>query len=218
MRIRTLEELQDLIDADFVWRKKELIELSLTAHSSQNPLYSRVGVSMLCAHFEGFIRQISNYYVIYVSSQNIPFSRLKSNFLAIRSKKKMRLCAESDKVSIYSSFLTSLLHNYNGRTFRIKYSVDNPIIKTGGSPSSTVFKEIVHSIGLEFSPYETKCNYIDTDLLSNRHKIVHGEKLNIEIEDFRQTLTNVMEIMETYGKQVFLAALNQDFIVNPICE
>lgn len=212
MKIKSLEKLQDVIDADYVWRKKELIELKFAIHSTQNPIYIRASMALLCAHFEGFIKQVANYYIIYVSSQNIPFSILKCNFAAIYSAKKIKPCAESEKISVYNSFLKSFLSDYNGSKFKITYSAGDPIIKTGGNPSSSVFEEIVGTIGLDFSIYETKRNYIDTDLLSNRHKIVHGEKLYIEKREFDQTLRNVMDIMETFQEQVFLSACNKEYL------
>lgn len=85
---------------------------------------------------------------------------------------------------------------YENRNFKVHYSQDKPIIKTGGNPSSQVFKEIVDSIGLDFSIYETKQKYIDTDLLSNRHGIVHGEKIFITETEFDETLKNILEIMD----------------------
>jgi len=213
MKIKSLNKLQDLIDADFAWRKKELIELKLAIHSTKNPIYIRAGMSVLCAHFEGFVKQVANYYIVFVSSQNIPFTMLKSNFLTIYSAKKIKPCAESEKISVYNSFLSSFLSDYNESKFQIKYSADDPIIKTGGNPSSRVLEEIACSIGLDFSIYETKRNYIDTDLLSNRHKIVHGEKLYIEKKDFDETLKNILDIMETFYKQVFSAACNKEYLL-----
>lgn len=63
----------------------------------------------------------------------------------------------------------------------------------------------------DFSPYEMKKNYIDTDLLSNRHGIVHGEKRFISIEDFDGTLYQVMEIMDSVRDQILDAAINKDY-------
>ena len=217
MKIITLDKFQDLIDADFIWRKKELIEFKLNIRTTKNPIYVRAGLSLLCAHFEGFIRQIANYYVMYVSSQNIPFSKLKSNFAAIYSFDKMKQYAESNKISIYNnSFLSSLLFEYNNKNFKVRYSTNRPIIKTKGNPTSIIFEDIIHTIGLDFAPYKTKRNFIDSDLLSNRHKIIHGEKLYISMNDFEQTLNNILGIMETFHEQVFQAAYNCEYLLNSV--
>jgi len=217
MKIKSLDKLQDLINSDLIWRKKELIDLKLNIRLTENPIYIRAALSLLSAHFEGFIKQIANYYILYVSSQNIPFSKLKSNFTAIYSFDKMKQYSESNKISIYNnSFLSSLLFEYNNTKFKIKYSTNKPIIKTKGNPTSIIFEDIIYTIGLDFSPYETKRNFIDSDLLSNRHKIIHGEKLYISRIDFEQTLSNIFNIMETFHEQVFQAAYNREYLLNVV--
>ena len=72
MRIKNLEELQNEIDADIAWRKKEIADFYLLCHSIDNPTYLiRACFVMMCAHFEGSIRFASNAYIAYISSQNI---------------------------------------------------------------------------------------------------------------------------------------------------
>ena len=96
----------------------------------------------------------------------------------------------------------------------MKYTKDNPIIRTGGNPSTTVLKEILLSIGLDFTPYEMKKNYIDTDLLSNRHEIVHGERRYISEKEYDETVQHVVEIMEMMKVQILEAALNKNYMRN----
>lgn len=211
MKIKNVGKLQDLLDEDFIWRKKELIDCQLLIHSTDNKMLCRMGIALLCAHFEGFIKQAANYYIVYVSSQNIKLSELKINFNALHSANIMKNCNQTEKISVYNRVIEEILSNYEEKNFNVKYSKDNPIIKTGGNPSSTVLKEILLSIGLDFSPYEMKKNYIDTDLLSNRHGIVHGEKRFISIEDFDGTLYQVMEIMDSVRDQILDAAINKDY-------
>ena len=114
--------------------------------------------------------------------------------------------------------MQDILHNfidcYENLNFRVHYSQESPIINTGGNPSSLVFKEILNSIGLDFSIYETKQKYIDTDLLSNRHEIVHGEKVYITETEFDETLKNILEIMEQFKDQILDAAINERYLHN----
>lgn len=161
------------------WRKKELIDFQMMIHSTRNRTICRMGLALLYAHFEGFIKKAANYYIVFVSSQNLKISELKINFAAIFCQGNLSSCSETNKLSVYSNILHTFLDSYENFNFNIRYSEDKPIIKTGGNPSSLVFKEILNSIGLDFSIYETKQKYIDTDLLSNRHGIVHGEKIYI---------------------------------------
>ncbi len=194
------------------WRKKELINVRQLIHSTQNPTFSRIGIALLSAHFEGFIRQIANYYVIYIASQNIKLTDLCTNFVAIHSGAIFGKCGESCKVTVVKEAIDHFLGNYKTKSFRISYSPDNPIIKTHGNPSSTVVKNILESIGLDFTPYETKQNYIDRDLLKCRHSVVHGERIDIPIDDFDETFNIIINIMEGIYDQILLAAINKKYL------
>ena len=212
MKIKKLEKLQDLLDQDMAWRKKELIDIKLLIHSTKNPVLCRVGIALLSAHFEGFIKQAANYYVVHVASQNIKISDLHTNFAAIHSGKLFDQCAASDKITVYQKAIDDFLSNYDNLNFQVHYSREHPVIKTEGNPSSTVVRNIFDSIGLDFSPYETKTNYIDADLLSNRHSVVHGERVYIAISDFDSTFDTITEIMEQFSDQVITAAINKSYL------
>lgn len=212
MKIKTIEALQDKIDEDLSWRKKELIDFSLMIHSSHNESLCRAGIALLSAHFEGFIKSVSNMYLVYVSSQGEKLSNLKNNFTAISCARPFKDCIQSEKISVRTNALNNVMEKHNNEEFRIKYSERNPIISTDSNPSSKVLREIILSIGLDYSEYETKSRYIDTDLLSNRHKIVHGERISIEESDFDNTYENILEIMTQFSRQVLQAATDKEYL------
>ena len=113
MKIKSVEKLQDLLDEDFIWRKKEIIDCQMLVHSTSNKMLCRMGIALLCAHFEGFIKQAANYYVVHVASQNLKMSELKTNFIAIHSANIIKLCNDTEKVSVYERSLSTILQNYN---------------------------------------------------------------------------------------------------------
>lgn len=215
MKIKTVEKLVDLIDKDKAWRIKELIDIKAMIHSSKNPLLCKVGIAMLSAHFEGLIKCLANYYVVHVSSQNIKLSYLDTGFAAIHLKGVLNPCLSSTKLSAYKSSMDDFLRKYNSLNFHVKYSEDNPIIKTESNPSSTVLRNIFNTIGLDFSVYETRVNYIDADLLNNRHNIVHGEKISISISEFDSTFKTITNLMEQFADQVKDAAINKVYLKGP---
>lgn len=212
MKIKKVEKLIDLIDKDKAWRIKELIDIKSMVHSTKNPLLCRVGIAMLSAHFEGLIKCIANYYVVHVSSQRIKLSDLDTGFVAIYLKGVFNPCLSSTKLSVYKSLMDDFLIKYNSHTFKVKYTPDEPIIKTESNPSSTVLRNIFSTIGLDFSVYETRINYIDTDLLSNRHDIVHGEKTCISIPEFDSTFDAITNLMDQFADQVKDAAINKVYL------
>ena len=215
MKIKTVEKLYDLLSEDLSWRRKELIDLKLMIHSTNNPLLCRVGIAFLSAHFEGFIKQSANYYIVYVASQNIKLSDLNTNFLAIVSAKRLTVCTESNKISVYQRAIDSILASYSLDSFRIRYTPDHPVVRTEGNPTSKVIKEIFSTIGLDFTPYETKTNYVDSDLLSNRHGIVHGNRVYIDVSEFDSTYQVITDIIDSYFDQIMSAAINHSYLKSP---
>lgn len=167
---------------------------------------------MLSAHFEGFIKQAANYYVVYVASQNIKVSMLNTNFVAIHTANLFYPCKKSDKITVYQKTIDSFLEKYLNENFKVKYSEDDPVIKTDSNPSSIVVRNIIESIGLDFSPYETKINFIDSDLLRNRHKIVHGDNIRIKISDFDSTFDVITSIMRQFYDQIINAAIDKRYL------
>lgn len=212
MKIKKIEKLQDMLDKDLVWRKKELIDIKLLIHSTKNQTLCRAGLALLSAHFEGFIKQAANYYVVYVASQNIKVSMLNTNFVAIHTANLFYPCKKSDKITVYQKTIDSFLEKYLNENFKVKYSEDDPVIKTDSNPSSIVVRNIIESIGLDFSPYETKINFIDSDLLRNRHKIVHGDNIRIEISDFDSTFEVITSIMRQFYDQIINAAIDKRYL------
>lgn len=213
MKIKTIEKLLDQLDNDLAKRKKELISIKLLARQTQDSTYRRIGLVMLSAHFEGFIRTVANYYVVFVSDQQLLLREINTNFSAIFFKQLIEKDKESTKISSHIKKLEKIVKDYSEAKFFVKYSINSPIIKTESNPSSKVFKEILTSIGLSYGIYETKNNYIDTDLLSNRHAIVHGEFTQISWDDFNVTFDVIFEIMENFKNQVIEAAIKKSYVL-----
>ena len=69
MKIRTADQLQEVLDAEFSWRLKEIADIRSAAESaklgSQKTLI-RAGVALLYAHWEGFIKKSTTAYINYV--------------------------------------------------------------------------------------------------------------------------------------------------------
>lgn len=70
----------------------------------------------------------------------------------------------------------------------------------------------MESIGLEFLPFESKRNYIDFNLLKNRHEIVHGERTNLTKNDFMDTFDIIMGIMEDFKDIILNAAEDELYL------
>lgn len=210
MKIRSIEKLEEKIDKDFSWRKLELLQLKMAIEKNNAALSKktlvRSGIALLCAHWEGFIRSVANYYVVYVCNQKIKFKYLKENFVAFKLKRDVINLGSSPKNTVHTKFILRL-ESIKEEVFYIKYD-DRPfnrIINTNSNLNFELFDEIIKSIGLE-NIYETKKNYIDNEMLKYRHEIVHGENYKDTEYNFNEVYNQVLSIMESFKSQVIEAA------------
>ena len=93
--IRTLIDLNECLSTDLAWRKKELsllkglIETKSFDKSKRNVLI-RSGITLLYAHWEGYIKCAASAYLEFVSNvarrENLKYRDLAYNFIAIAMK------------------------------------------------------------------------------------------------------------------------------------
>ncbi|EGT0692021.1 MAE_28990/MAE_18760 family HEPN-like nuclease [Clostridium perfringens] len=214
MKIKTIEKLQEKLEEDLSWRKKELINIKTLIEDETNNIDKNIlirsGIALLCAHWEGYIRYVANMYIVYICNINIKTKELKENFLALLLRKDIVSSGMTEKTSVHIRLIDKI-KDIRENKFYIRYSEDNRIIKTNSNLSYELFNEILKSINIE-NKYELKKNYIDYNLLKRRHEIVHGEKTEFEIEDFISTFNIITNILEEFKDQVISAAENKVYL------
>lgn len=208
MKIKTIEKLEEKIESDLLWRRKELINIRTLIEDKQNNIDKNIlirsGIALLCAHWEGYVRFVANMYIVYIGDSNIKTRDLKENFLALLLRKDIINSGITERTSVHTKLMDKIEFAMESR-FYIKYTNDSRIIKTNSNLSYELFDEILKSINIE-NKYELKKNYIDYNLLKRRHEIVHGEKTEFEIDDFISTFEIIMDILEEFKNQVIAAA------------
>lgn len=208
MKIKNLSELEGKIDSELAWRKKELslismdVQVSNGKKSSEKARALRAGITLLYAHWEGSIKSISEYYLIYVSGLNLKYDELKNNFLAISIKNSLCKFEDTNKATIHNKLIDDI--------YSKKSEVSNipckGIIKTDSNLKMDIFKEIMSSIGIDSSQYELKKQIIDQKLLGNRNKVAHGERT--EALDGVSNSTEYIELHNTVVKLIDKFAQN----------
>ena len=98
------------------------------------------------------------------------------------------------------------------KRFIEKYDENNPFISTHSNPSSAELEEILETIGIESDIFETKATYIDSSLLEKRHKVVHGERSDLDKEDFLTTFKIIIDLVEEYKTLLVNAADNKIYM------
>ena len=148
MKIRTLSSFQDAIDHDFAWRLKEIASLKTSVKQSgvlAAPTIIRAGLALLYAHWEGFIKSGAIAYLEFVSSRGLLYSELQSCFAVMGMKGELLTLERSRKADGLIAAYEFVKSQGNGKaTFALSSAID-----TESNLSSTVFANIMHSIGIE---------------------------------------------------------------------
>lgn len=209
--IRTVDEFLAKVSEDLVWRRKELSELKGIAQERKGDVRSRVvirsAVSLLYAHWEGFVKTTSSYYLEFVASHRLPYEKLAPNFVALALKSKFQELGVSGKVSgangLADFFCTKLATRSN---IPYRYGVD-----TKSNLSSTVLRDILLSLGISIYSFETKMKFIDSNLLGPRNNIAHGERMELTAEEYFELHDEVIALLDAYKNELENAAVQRLF-------
>ena len=210
--IKTTDELVAKIAEDLIWRRKELTELkALVQVYKDDILRSRVliraAVALLYAHWEGFVKKSSSYYVEYVASHRLPYRKLAANFVGLTLRSKFSELGVSEKISggnALADFFCNKLDNKSNVPYR-------KVVDTKSNLSSTVLLDIISALGLDASQFSTHLNFIDTNLVNLRNHIAHGNALGMNVDSYLELHDQVVSLIATYRNVVENAAISRRF-------
>lgn len=209
--IRTTDELIEKVGSDLIWRRKELSELKGLVQETQGQIRSRViirsAVALLYAHWEGFVKKASAYYLEFVSSHRLPYGRLAPNFVALALKAKFHELSASEKISganLLADFFCTSLNKQSNVPY--KGAVD-----TKSNLSSKVLQDILSALGIPHNNFSTRMNFIDSNLVNPRNHIAHGEDFNLNTQEYMELHDAVMSLLETYKNEVENAAVLKSY-------
>lgn len=212
-KIRTVNQLQDCLDKALSWRLKEIADLRSASRSKSSLNHwtiIRAGVPLLYAHWEGFIKETSQLYLNYVSSQRMKFGELASCFVVFGVKKHLGNITDSRKTKLNIAaieFFRSCEHE------RADLVLSNAI-DTKSNLNSEIFENIAISIGVSVIPYSSYYKFIDESLLARRNKIAHGESLDVNADDFRTIANNLISLLRMFKNDIENLAVTSAFKIS----
>ncbi len=92
------------MDLETIWRKRELSTIRMEVGRQDGPagvLAIRSGVTILYAHWEGWIKAISRLYLDFVNTLKIPYRDLSPALLATALRARMDTVQSSNKALIH---------------------------------------------------------------------------------------------------------------------
>jgi hypothetical protein len=214
-KIRSLSELQEEMAAEFAWRKKELHSLKIhvvaneTTHNRD--LFVRAAIPLLYAHWEGFVRNIGTFYLEFVARRKLKHSELAPSFLAIAVGDLVREAMASSTIQPCLDLITFFRSQAEDRS-ALKWRTG---IRTRSNLSSEAFRDIVVTLGLDYSSFATKEKLIDEKLLHNRNNVAHGHYLAMECPEYLGLHDTIIGMMQDFYNQVENAAVTGAYRIPP---
>lgn len=207
--VRTLLQLQDSLDQDLGWRIKEIgtFRIESARGGEKSKVFTRAGIALLYAHWEGFIKKSSEIYLEYVSKLGLKYEELETCFVIFGLKGKINTLVSSRK-SKPNIDAIDFIRDSLGQVAILKLS---GAVNTESNLSSSVFENIASSIGLSITPYQTKFNLIDSSLVERRNKIAHGEYLDLQSGDFGLLVEEVLNLMRLFKNDLLNAAVTEAY-------
>jgi hypothetical protein len=212
MSVRTIEELSDFLADEFAWRKKELADLRTLVENhalkeSRRNALLRCGITILYAHWEGFIKTSGGAYLQFVSMQRLTYRELSSNFVAVGLRQLLQNAAVSKKSRDHNALVDFFLNRMSERS-SLPYKA---VIDTESNLSSTVLRDVVERLGLNYSFYETREKLIDEKLLKSRNTIAHGSYLATDLDGYIDLQDEVLGMMELFRNQIENSAITRSY-------
>jgi hypothetical protein len=199
MTINTKEALVDRIGQDYIWRLREISELKRLIEAPETSdirkkVLCRSGIALLYAHWEGFVKKTGTYFLEFVANQRLSIAELKGNFVVLLVRKQLERASESNKYSAFDEVVNYILDNQNSRA---RIPVKN-VVETRSNLSTTVLKEIVWCLGLDYEEFKTKERLIDLKLVGRRNHVAHGEVIEVGVDDFFEMADEVLGLMNLF--------------------
>ena len=207
--IRTLNQLQDALDAELSWRVKEVgvFRIASKRSSSERKYFIRAGVALVYAHWEGFIKVASEQYLNFIHFRGHTYRELKSCFAVLGLKSKLHVLSTSRK-SIPNIEAFNFILSEMEQPARMRMS---SAINTESNLTSTVFANIATSLDISVDNYLTKFHLIDESLVKRRNKVAHGEYLDLGGKEFDDLADEVLKLMRAYKTDLQNAASMESY-------
>ncbi len=191
---KNLTYLFEIIEKDYAWRISELSNYRNALISEHNEKAQkakiRAGVALLYAHWEGFVKQLANWYYEFVSYQSINISDLSDSFASIILRAELNVLENSNKLKDHQRVIKLIFEGMNKKAF---FSSKSPI-KTSNLKFE-IFEDVCILLGINPSEFESRYKRkfdrniqltIDEDLVGQRNSIAHGEYLPVTIDEFKK--------------------------------
>lgn len=209
MPVRTVEELADRLDEGMAWRRIELQALKAAVSDAEkkspgSPLsraLARSGVTMLYAHWEGYVKDSCTAYVEFIAKRRLRCDELSDELLRTVLESLSRRAVIGDEEALLTLF--DAVRGPSAPRARIPKLT---MVDTKSNLRFKVLCEILTQIGFSAEDFTTKDKLIDVSLCDRRNSIAHGREDYPPPGDFAMLLNEVLDMMERVGDMIMAGA------------
>lgn len=211
-KIRSLEDLEALLLEELKWRKQELsqwYQIASKARKHELNGVLRGGSALLYAHWEGYVKEAARGYLEYVDRQGLTVSQLRPELAAVALRGVLGRGEQSKQARDHTE-LVEMVRDLNGIRAMIPH--ERSTIKTNQNLRFATFVDVMHSIGCDGERHKLFQKLIDVRLVENRHAIVHGREVVVQLDDWVEIREKVLRILDDVRTQVSNAAASKAFM------
>ena len=194
----TEQDLSNILDADLIWRRKELSDLKAVIRVADAAAKSgllRAIITMGYAHWEGYVRTCASRYFEHLTLRKKLFSdferQIYVNSFLIRID---ALHQGRTSLDARCKLVNDILDSTGGR-----FSYLNPeLIDTKSNLNTDVIKDICIICGVETTYFESHRTFLDVLVLKRRNAIAHGQQEYMQLDEVDDFVANILGLMASF--------------------
>lgn len=211
--LNTVSDLEDALWHELAWRKKELLQVSLQVKAAPGwaiGMQIRAGITLLYAHWEGFVKAAGERLVAFVRDQGHRNEELAAGYLTIAFGKELRQVQQSEKSSMPEIVLTRAL---------IKRAPDQAtFVPSGSVPTASnlswkQFELVAARLEVRTAPFALLRQLIDVSLVGARNTIAHGDPTSpLDHTAYGVLHAKVLGLLDSFAREVIRAADERTYL------
>lgn len=213
MKVRSVERLQDIIDADLGWRRQEMTIFRSQVEKSESLVQRsllRASVALLYAHWEGYIKNSIHAFRCYLAHQRPSYDILRPEVAAMAMRNRLDMLSSSNRSKVHTEVIIKIREESSSRA-TISTSKDK--VDTGSNLNYRRLEDLLTSIGCDCDRYAEHEDLIDAELLGARNGIVHGEDDYIRLSEWDDLRGIIFGIMIDISSQIMNSAQQKLYLL-----
>jgi hypothetical protein len=214
MEIDTEESLFTHLQDELAWRKKELTHIKFlidTSNTSELDFNLRIGITFLYAHWEGFVKDSTAYYINFVRNQKYTYEELPDCFIGWTLKPKIKKILNTEKISLYYDVIDVLVNKKNNTA---EIPPENKLFETPFILNYEKFVDLCYILGMRQNLFELKKNFINLELVDKRNYVAHGRRFYIKNKDYEECHKTIISMLNTFYSEFSEVIINKKYKKN----